>query len=267
MVVAILIAFHYRSLPGALHDLDHAARWCARFHCHTHILSDKFDTLVQFPDLEETTQHVVTHRKQWSNTIDKILATVSDKLVIYFSGHGREESMVLPDNTYVPFVTLRNSVSQSIPQSCEVFWILDCCNPDGMHLPFRLQQNQFRVSSRKISCVPQPMLLITSCEPHEQSVALASGSIFTRYLFQQLVKLDNSNRNLRRFMGTLASAIRTLHTGYAQTVSIYASYIMDPVLWLWIGQYRSYDIRSDISLRCLIVEHKPVLESQSALKL
>jgi hypothetical protein len=61
------------------------------------------------------------------------------------------------------------------------------------------------------------------------------------------------NRNIRRLIGNLGSSIRKMHTGYAQTVSVYSSYITDPILWLWIGTQKSYDVVHDITLSILMI--------------
>jgi hypothetical protein len=100
-------------------------------------------------------------------------------------------------------------------------------------------------------------------------MATKLGSVFSRHLFRILTLLNNEdqpsitddtvvipthkNRNLRRFIGNIASSIRKMHTGYVQTVSIYSSYVIDPVLWMWIGSKKNYDIVTDITLSILIV--------------
>lgn len=64
---------------------------------------------------------------------------------------------------------------------------------------------------------------------------------------------NRKNRNLRRLVGNLASSIRKMHTGYSQTVSVYNSYVMDPILWLWIGSSKDYDIAMDMSLSIFVI--------------
>jgi hypothetical protein len=191
-----------------------------------------------------------------------------NKLVVYYSGHGVKESMVMPDKSLLPFIDFRDNVLNSVPLQVEIFWILDCCNPNGMHLPFKLENNAFVLSPTKIECALNPILLITSSEIHEKSIATSLGSLFSRYLFRILRQLNEdhtsaiipnrTNRNLRRLVGSLVGSIRGAHSGYAQTVSMYSSYITDPVLWMWIGSNKDYDIAIDMSLSTLVVrKHQP----------
>ena len=192
-----------------------------------------------------------------------------NKLILYYSGHGIKDSIVMPDRNLLSFIKFRDCVVNSLPSYTEIFWILDCCNPKILNLPYKLEGNSFVLSSEKIECVSQPILLITSSNSGEKSIATKVGSLFSRYLFQILTILNNTddpiikvtipihkNRNLRRLIGNLASSIRKMHTGYSQTVSIYSSYVLDPVLWLWIGSYKDYDIVTDLSLSILIIRDK-----------
>ena len=103
----------------------------------------------------------------------------------------------------------------------------------------------------KIEFVIQPLLLITSSEKHEKSVATVYGSIFTRYLFKELEKIDK-NRNLTTFIENISINIRKMYTGYPQTVSVYSSYVIDPILFTWIQSHNKYDIVTDMS-GCVLV--------------
>lgn len=289
MPTAILIGFEYtfNSLVGAIIDLYHAYRWCSSFGCDIHVLSDittvkdennlknVVDRKIADADLltfydKIAKRYPIKDRHGLLTTIIGILeAGVSDdKLIIYYSGHGVKDSMVMPDRTLVPFIDFRDNILQTLHSYIEIFWILDCCNPNGLHLPYRLEGNIFVLSSSKIECVSQPILLITSSESNEKSIATKYGSVFSRHLFRILTIMNDDgstvrgrsitipihkNRNLRRLIGNLSSSIRKMQTGYAQTVSIYSSYVVDPVLWMWIGSNKNYDIAMDLSLSMFIL--------------
>lgn len=287
MPTAILITFEYtfKSLPGAMVDLYHAWTWCQSFHCRTHFITDIKS--ITDPDNLERVVHrkiadanlltfytepsldkrIITNQSDLLQALDAILQVEipDNKLVIYYSGHGVKDSMVMPDKSLFPFVDFRDAILDLLPPYVEIFWILDCCNPNGLHLPYKLNNNRFTLSESKIQCVSQPILLITSSDPNEKSIATKFGSIFTRHLFRILNQLNleipirkrvsipiQKNRNLRRLIGNLGSSIRKMDTGYAQTVSIYSSYIMDPLLWMWIGSSPSADIVTDMTLTTLI---------------
>jgi len=284
---AILIGFEYtfNALTGAIIDIYNGYTWCNTFGSKISILTDiekmrdkehrqtmieqriSHDNINKFLD---TNMIIVKNGKILEESIMIVLkGGIEDKkLIIYYSGHGVKDSMVMPDKTLYSFIKFRDLVLNNVNRDIEIFWILDCCNPNGMNLAYKLERNQYVLSGKKIEYVLQPILLITSSEAEEKSIATKYGSIFSRNLFMILTALNkkeidkntnvipiNKNRNLRRLIGNLASAIRKMHTGYAQTVSIYSSYVMDPILWMWIGSNKEYDIVADMSLSVLIIRN------------
>lgn len=283
MPTAILIGFEYEinSLTGTFIDLYLAHRWCNTFNCDTHILTD-IESVKNIGNLEHAIHkkivdsniltfynksnfNIIREKLDLFEKLRKSLDIKDNKLIIYFSGHGLKESIILPDKTLLPFVELRDIILENLSPETEIFWILDCCNPNGIHLPFKLVNNSFKLSSYKIECVSQRILLITSSETYEKSIATKLGSLFSRNLFRLLTIMNDGeiytdlipidkNRNLRRLIGNISSSIRKMHTGYTQTISIYSSYIMDPVLWLWIGKNRDYDIYLDSTLSVFIIK-------------
>jgi hypothetical protein len=299
MPTAILVGFEYsfNPLPGAIIDLYHCYKWLQSFNCETYVLTDiesihdpdnlrhcidkniADSDLITFYD-SISSKFIVRDGYELMTSIIRLIKTGvrNNKLVIYFTGHGVRTCLVMPNKSLLSFVDFRDNLLDNLEPYTEIFWILDCCNPSGLHLPYRLDGNLFVLSQGKIECVSQPILLITSSEPDEKSIATKSGSLFSRYLFRLLTSLNNQslndlvlrksstiptscNRNLRRLMGNLASAIRKMHTGYSQTVSIYSSYVMDPILWMWIGSKKSYDIAVDMGLSTLIIRKHPSIPS------
>lgn len=290
MPTAILIGFEYtfNMLPGAIVDLYHANNWCKTFDCDVYIFTDiennknnsidneivKSD-FVYFYD-RITKRYIVKNSIEMMGNIVEIIGNgiVDNKLIIYYSGHGVKDCIVMPDRSLLPFIDFRENILNVLNQHVEIFCILDCCNPNGMYLPYKLVGNGFGLSSTKIKCISQPMILITSSESYEKSIATKEGSVFSRHLFRILTRLFidekkllssisinskkiiipvQKNRNLRRLIGELSSSIRSMHTGYDQTVSIYSSYVIDPILWMWIGNNKPYDLVIDISLSTLII--------------
>ena len=290
MPTAILIGFEYtfNSLPGALIDLYFAYNWCKGFGCQINVITDikavnNPDNLRNAVDRKivdkgilsfynKVDKSVITEKQKLLDSISKIFnrEIEDNKLVIYYSGHGVKESMILPDRSTIPFTELRDHILNNIASYVEVFWILDCCNPNGLHLPCKLVENRFEISPHKVDYMTQPILLITSSEPQEKSIATKAGSVFTRHLFKILTNMKASsadvivkgkkisiprskNRNLRRLVSNLMSSIKGMHTGFQQTVSIYSSYMVDPVLWLWIGSDKDHDVVCDTGLSTLII--------------
>jgi hypothetical protein len=261
MPVAILIGFEYKKniLSGMMFDIQNAYKWCKSFNCEIHVFTDKklkpkFNLIGSSLDL--------------FSKLDLILKNIKDdKLIIYYTGHGVDESMLMPDNQLVSFINFRDRILNIINPYVEIFWILDCCNPNGLYLPFKLEKNRFVLSDSKIKCVTQPILLITSSNSDEKSISTKTGSFFSRYLFDILKSFNNEKiskkcndysqtRNLELLIETIIKNIKRENYLYSQSVNIYSSYVIDPILWTWIGSKKNYDIVTDMSLSFLIIRSK-----------
>lgn len=287
MPKGLLIGFEYKfnSLPGALVDLYHAKKWCDSFECISHVITDieknmKEENLKEILDNQIADDGfktfydnieslgIVKDESSLLSTIENFLkkGIPDNKLVIYYTGHGVKDCLVMPNRNLLPIIEFRDTILNNINHDVEIFFILDCCNPSGMNLPYKLVRNEFSLSPKKIECVLQPILMITSSEHNEKSVATKFGSLFSRNLFKILSRLtikDNNknfrvpihkNRNLQRLIGMLSSSIKSINTGFTQTVSVYSSYVIDPVLWMWIGGQS--DIVGDITMSSLIIRSK-----------
>ena len=289
MPTAILIGFEYKNdiLPGTLIDLYHCYKWCKSFNCDIFVMTDikevNIELLYNAIDNKLCNKDLLKFYEKinpiiiYDNLIDEILKImekniVDEKLIIYYTGHGvLYDNLVMPNEQLISMKRLKSIILENLPISVEIFIILDCCNPDGMGLPFKLKNNTFCLSStdmKSINFIEHKILLITSSANHQKSIATQLGSLFTRYLFKILIdmnKYDKSyieemiiplsiNRNLQRLTSNLSCNIRKLHTGYQQNVSIYSSYIIDPVLWTWIGNYNNYNITSDYTLNNIIIK-------------
>ena len=295
MPTCMLIIFEYNNtnnyLPGAIIDLYHSYNYFKNYDINiitditnidNELLEEAIDAKIVKDDIlkfyNSINPYIYTNYNNLLSKIKDTLITIKDeKLIIYYSGHGLNDCLVLPstyeiglpilsDKKLFPMIEFRNLILSSISPYVEIFWILDCCNPNGLHLPFKLNGNMFSLATiniDKIDCIPNQVLLITSAENHQKSTATNYGSLFTRYLFQALTTMNvksnkitlSLNRNLRRLMGNLSSSIRKMYTGHIQNISIYSSYMIDPVLPLWIGKNLDYDIVTDYTLNKLIIKN------------
>lgn len=289
MPTCILIGFEYKNdiLPGTLIDLYQCYSWSKSFGCNIYTLTDikevNIELLHNAIDNKLANKDILNFYNIinpiiiFDNLFDELLKILNkeildDKLIIYYTGHGvLYDNLVMPDETLISMKKLKSIILENVKITTEIFIILDCCNPDGMGLPFKLKNNLFGLSStdiKSIDFIEHKILLITSSANHQKSVATQLGSLFTRYLFKILIDMnqyDKSyitkenipltiNRNLQRLSSNLACHIRKLHTGYQQNISIYSSYIIDPILWIWIGNRNNCDIISDYTLENIIVK-------------
>lgn len=289
MPTSILIGFEYKNdmLPGTLIDLYHCHKWCKSFGCTINVLTDIKEINIKL--LHSAIDNKLANKCLlkfyniinpiiiFNNLIDELNRILKngisdDKLIIYYSGHGvLYDNLVMPDGSLLSMKKLKSIILENVSISTEIFFIFDCCNPDGMGLPFKLNNNSFILSTTDIKLVDfieHKILLITSSANHQKSVATQLGSLFTRYLFKILIDMNNYdesyikkeniplsiNRNLQRLTSNLSCNIRKLHTGYQQNISIYSSYVIDPVLWIWLGNHNNRDIISDYTLENIIIK-------------
>jgi hypothetical protein len=290
MPTAILIGFEYiiNSLPGSYIDIFHSYNWCDSFNCDIYIITDVDYNINKSNIIQGINNNIIDKNIHFLDTHPKIIINNSldlcsniktilnygipdNKLIIYYSGHGINNNMLMPNNTYLSFDNFKSLILSDISSSVEIFFILDCCNPNGLSLPYKLDDNYFKLVNNNIDFIPHSMLLITSSNENEKSLATIYGSVFSKFLFEILTQMNteypltmtddkilinkHNNRNLRRLIGNIKSSIRKLHTGFSQSVSVYSSFIIDPLLWMWIGSNREYDIKSETTLSTLIIKY------------
>lgn len=273
MAIAILIVFKYmfNSLKGALIDLYLSYQWCKKYNYDIYVFTDitmiddnhitgainnkivDYEIKFFFDDIEK--KFFINNKISLILEIITILkqGVPDGKLIIYYSGHGVKDSMVMPNRELLPFIDFKNNILDVLDSYIEIFCILDCCNPNGLYLPYKFNHNTFTLSPSKIEFITQPFLLITSSNTDEKSIATNHGSLFTNSLFKLLSDEKSRLRNLSKLINNLKSSIKNFHSGYYQTVSVYSSYIIHPILWTWIGSRKSYDIVSDLSLTVLTI--------------
>lgn len=272
MPTAIILALEYKNpggevyLPSCSMDIYNAVNWMKSFDCNINLYTD-----IQSTDIRVTmnnmthsinsafakvdTTHIINNLRDFTDSI--LSKTIEDdKIVVYYTGHGEDDSIVFPDRSKLRNYEFRDMILSILPDYSEVFWIMDCCNPSGMSLPFELKNNNFRLRSGSLIPVTQPVLLIVSANQTDTSVSTVNGSVFSTSLFELLSNLKNKNRNLNRFKTSIRHNIRRVRPDYDKFASIYSSYLTDPILWLWIGPDVKSDIVSDMSLSSLVCRIK-----------
>jgi len=275
MAIAIIICFEYNDeknnsfLKGSNHDLINIILWCKKWNCECIVFTDiilnnKILKLIKYYKLIGYNDNLIDILNYQLNSIIKN----EKKYLIYYSGHSYNNNLIIPLNKEINFITFRNIICENINVDSEIFIILDCCNPSGLQLPYYLKDNKFLLSSSSKTFIKQNILLITSSNNTEKSYSSINGSNFTNLLIKYIsdintidnynfsnnvfIKLKN-NRNLDRLYKNLTSEIKSLYNGLLnsnnQTISIYSSYINDPILFLWIGcsSYNTLSIDSTFS--------------------
>lgn len=157
-------------------------------------------------DLKSRNQHQLfssgKKHKYNINNFEPVVKTATQKcqrLVLYYSGHARNGHIILPDDTHVPLSHLYSIISSDISSVIssdnnkkerieEIISIFDCCESNGMNLPYiydgwsRLVNTEF---------VPGRIICLSSSKIDQDSRATKTGSPFTQTLFKYFTEKDN----------------------------------------------------------------------------
>jgi len=198
------------------------------------------------------TQHL---HHLYHNTTDFLnLITTScygyDKAFIYYTGHAKDGSFLLPDNDNIKMTIFRNTICNSISKHGEIFFTMDCCNSIGLDLPFRLVVNDLTDSFYKLNSdffTGQQIICISSTMKDEHSVTTRSGSIFSNSLFKWL------NKKNRSIISLIKNITAECSSNFRQTATIYSSFPNIYLLWSWLFGSFNMDIILDNDTNCIIV--------------
>lgn len=277
MVLGLVIAFEYtqQALPSVYHDIARASTFLTRMGADVHLITDVVlsETELALEGVTGTAPcfHRIVSYLDLLILLPWIIPMHENKIIVYFSGHGEQESMILPNGDLFSFLTLRDHIIKLIDPYGELLFILDCCYPGAMNLPLVLQGDRWRLIEGAKDFLTHYVLVLTSAQKMERAVATRDGSLFTSHLFQYLQGVfpsiigtkGNANRSWLQLINTLN---RDLSESYSQRrlnvadssqqrVSLYSSHYLPLVLWSWIGYPMRYEIVVDADgkepmLRC-----------------
>lgn len=202
------------------------------------------------------------------------------RFVLYFSGHGISRGIVLPDQSvilsgdfrdmFINIIQPKGDRSLSFPAiGRESLWIFDCCNPGGLNLPFIWKNSTTQQGDGYFSlcerddflALDDNILLVTSSREDEKAVSTEMGSLFTYLLFKFLSRLTEEGSqpkskkmyswNFGDILAYIQRGIKRINSGHPQTVSLYGSHVISPVLWPWV--FSPNNIRFDEELLSFVV--------------
>lgn len=252
MVVALLIGFKYKrefkELPGIIVDLYHAYSFIKKINADIHILTDiitdenvmllknavfngvvKADIISFITDIKNNGEHLTY--KDLDNFIDSLAYITNGvkKLFLYYTGHGENGSLILPQFQKLSLKHFRNIILFNMDPNGELFSIMDCCNGAHMGIPFILKDNDYRLIDRRFRFfTKQSVIHLVSSLQDENSVITGDGSIFTAVIFELLC---NGDRNLKHLVSMVTKTCLAL---YPQTASLYVSKPNIYLFWRWL---------------------------------
>lgn len=239
MPLSILIGFEYvkQKLPSTRKDLLLMNNWCKSFSYNIHTITDivvsweNYTKIQSLSDLLAALHNILSTKEKYG---------FDDRLILYYSGHGVNNNILLPNDEELSFYDFRDIILYYLNPTVEIFWILDCCNPQGLQLPYKfsLSSQMFMLNCTK-KFFPHRMMVLTSAESTQKSISTSTGSTFTKCFISYIS--ENNSRNLSVMLPKLNHIINTENTictnlDYCQNVTLYSSYIDIPILWFWIGK-------------------------------
>lgn len=240
---AILIGFNYRDvscgdyLPGITIDLYLMYRYCVEVleipTSHIKIVTDikkqvetflyaivdgivdtdifNFisDVIVPY----DNDNHHIQYLPQIMNALDFFSSknVAIDNLLLYYSGHGENGHLNLPEKRSISLTSFRDMIFKNIPYNVNILWILDCCHTSGAGFTYKynLKEDYLELNNNDFY-VKHNCILITSCNISAKAVTTHNGSEFTQE-FINIVKSDY--RKLSGIYNSkLLSKIREIYT-------------------------------------------------------
>ncbi len=131
--------------------------------------------------------------------IEELLKLVTEKkrIFIYYTGHGSENNILLPNLEYLDVSDLHKEVLNKSEKnllihnlisntqiSYELFYFFDCCAVSTLFLPFKWD-NRFRLANHTFYQIPVTSLFAVN-NNKSQAYADGSGSKFTQFVFKIL---------------------------------------------------------------------------------
>lgn len=196
------------------------------------------------------------------------------KIIIYYTGHGEvsesEPSMILPNKDAYPFVELRDDIVSLTANYAEILFVLDCCYPGSLALPYQLKKEVLKEKGNeedkekgkeedKERSKERDKEIERSKEKGKENdkekwrFRLVDTSnmvvplillITSAHVTQPSVARSHGSLFTDHFvaalngrvnnMATLIAAINDKMGTQGQMVNIYCSYAILPVMWTWL---------------------------------
>lgn len=145
--------------------------------------------------------------------------------VMFYSGHGIQDRFMLPTGEGIDIDAIRDLVCYSNPLGEKICFILDCCHPHGLQLPYALFPQETRYKSHPVSSSSKvtsdyDIQCLVSSAVNEKSVTSKCGSVCTQSLFQLL---QRKMKYIPDLVTQIQKDIDSLRTGFDQKIGIYVT--------------------------------------------
>jgi len=216
------------------------------------------DILEILKSLKENNEYYYYNSKD--TMINLIRDTIPDynRIFLYYTGHAFRGYILLPrhrlkistiDNQTIPcidddrwkIVDVKDMIHELTVESLQSIIVMDCCNGNGMNLPFILKGNDFRLNDNLLeqwNFNKQQIICFSSAMFDEDSQAGTDGSTFSLQFFGLLRdSLSNDHRIISHDLSLpyfLTVIQNNCLTQYDQTAMIHVSHPIIVSIWAWL---------------------------------
>jgi len=233
--------------------------------------SELLSFLEDIKDRKQYTKYISNQKGGYTtNNFDKTIQNFVknlDRLVVYYSGHGKNGDVILPDNTHVSLSYLRQLLVDNVTTECQIVSILDCCESNGMQLSYYYdpEYSIFKLYNSDTFMINN-IICISSSKNDEDSSATRSGSLFTRMLFGYLYNNYNNNGNNKEHSKEHNKYI--LISDIKNGSNIYSSYPNNVLLFGWFtrSDHNNIDITIDNNnsiIKIILNNSQPTIDKSS----
>ncbi len=178
-------------------------------------------------DLEENIENV--DKSGMIQNLETYTYTVLKQPGVLRAYHEAHQYTPNEDKTKLSLTEYKEIIINSVKDKCKLFIVMDCCNSNGLDLPFQMKDGIYRLTPNDVhTFVSQEIICISSTMLDEHSIASRDGSIFTRSLFFNLRQHHVSLHNLISIVGVECSS------RFSQTTTIHSSHPNLKYFWPWI---------------------------------
>lgn len=250
--ISIIIGFEY--VKGTLDylsfvekDIEMMIDMVKRVSTKTIVITD----VVNFYTPESNTYvYKVFKREDLDTILSQLGINEEPRIIVYYTGHGEEQGIKMPNKTIYPFIEFRDVVTSGCTDANEILFILDCCHSGSLLLPYRFtDKGVFKLENIDAVALPN-IICISSSESTQKSMAVEVGSFFTRNLVKAINGGVKSMMTLSKMMMSRSISDGTREE---QTMCIYSSYPINPVLWTWVTN-KNINIYINDAMKCLVTE-------------
>jgi len=160
------------------------------------------------------------HYNNFETTITNTQNTQNTNLFFYYSGHSKNNNIILPNEALISFERLTKMLSKW----SEVICIMDCCS-GGIVLPFTCHEKVYRFEAEIF--LQTKIISFASSLEGEKSLTSRAGSLFTRNI---LSILTNEKQNIFQIL----EKMKKTNIFNNQTANICSTYPSQYYIFPWV---------------------------------